>query len=143
MKHSIFNRMRPFSALAGIVLAFAGFAHAGSIGTEHSQKAAKAKKGTLKIAAASNVGGLRLEPGEYKVKQVNSPAGPVVRFTRYTYNPYALEGSSVHEWETVGEAKVTIQVLASKAKHTKLLLTANGDKTIGMEISGNRADYLF
>lgn len=143
MKRSTFNGMRPFTAMAGIVLAFAGFAHAGSIGTDHSQKAEKAKKGTLKIAAASNIGALRLEPGEYEVKQVNSAAGPVVRFTRYTYNPYALEGSSVHEWETVGEAKVTIQALASKAKHTKLLLTANGDKAIGMEISGNSADYLF
>jgi hypothetical protein len=69
---------------------------------------------------------------------VNSAAGPVVRFTRHTYNPYAQEGQSVHEWET-GEAKV----LASKAKHTKLLLTSNGDKAIGLEISGNSADYLF
>jgi hypothetical protein len=43
------------------------------------------------------------------VKLVNSVAGPVVRFTRYTYNPYAQEGQSVHEWETVGEAKVTTQ----------------------------------
>lgn len=92
MNQSIFNRMRLFTALAGIVLAFGGFAQAGSIGAQHSQKAEKAKKGTLKIAAASNVGGLRLEPGEYEVKQVNSAAGPVVRFTRYTYNPYALEG---------------------------------------------------
>ena len=66
-----------------------------------------------------------------------------MRFTRYTYNPYAQEGQSVHEWETVGEAKVAIQVLASKAKHTKLLLTSNGDKAIGLEISGNSADYLF
>ena len=62
MNQSIFNRRRLFTALAGIVLAFEGFAHAGSIGTPHSQKAEKAKKGTLKIAAASNVGGLRLEP---------------------------------------------------------------------------------
>jgi len=143
MKHSAFNGMRPFAAMAGIVLAFARFAHAGSITTDHSQKAERGKKGTLKIVAASNIGALRLEPGEYEVKQVNSAAGPVVRFTRYTYNPYALEGSSVHEWETVGEAKVTIQALASKAKHTKLLLTAIGDKAIGMEISGNSADYLF
>ena len=66
---------------------------------------------------------------------MNSAAGPVVRFTRHTYNPYAQEGQSVHEWET-GEAKVAIQVLASKAKHTKLLLTSNGDKAIGLEISG-------
>jgi hypothetical protein len=140
MEHSIVNRLRLFTALAGIVVAFAGFAHAGLAGT---QKAEKAKKGTLNIAAATNVGGLRLEPGEYEVKQVNSSTGPVVRFTRYSYNPYAQEGQSVHEWETIGEAKVTTQALASKAEHTKLLLTSNGDKAIGLEIRGNSADYLF
>jgi hypothetical protein len=68
MKQSILNRMRIFTALAGVVLAFAGFVHAASVGTQRSQKAEKAKKGTLKIATTSNVGGLRLEPGEYEVK---------------------------------------------------------------------------
>jgi hypothetical protein len=143
MKHSIVNRIRLFTALAGIVLAFAGFAHAGPGGTQRSRKAERAKKGTLNIAAATNVGGLRLEPGEYEVKQVNSAAGPAVRFIRYTYNPYAQEGLSVHQWESVGEAKVTMQALASRAKHTKLLVAANGDKAIGLEISGNSTDYLF
>ena len=143
MKHSIVDRIRFFTALAGIVFAFAGLAHAGAVGTQCSQKAERAKKGTLNIAAATNVGGVRLEPGEYEVRQVNSAAGPVVRFTRYTYNPYAQEGLSVHQWETVGEAKVARQALASKAKHTKLLLASNGEKAIGLEISGNSADYLF
>ena len=143
MQHSIVNRIRLFTALAGIVLAFAGFAHAGAVGTQRSQKAEKTKKGTLNIAATTNVGGLRLEPGDYEVKQVNSAAGPVVRFTRYTYNPYAQEGLSVHQWETVGEAKVTMQALASKTKHTKLLVASNSDKVIGLEISGNSANYLF
>jgi len=143
MTHSIVNRSRPFIALSGIVLAFAGFAHAGSVGTPRSLKVEKAKKGTLNIAVATNVGGLRLEPGEYEVKQVNSAAGPVVRFTRYTYNAYALEGQSVYEWETIGEAKVTVQALVSKAEHTKLLLASNGYKAIGLEIRGNGADYLF
>ena len=143
MKHNIVDGIRLSTALAGIVLAFTGFAHAGAGGTQRSQKAEKAKKGTLNIAVATNVGSLRLEPGEYEVKQVNSAAGPVVRFTRYTYNAYAQEGLSVHQWETVGEAKVTMQALASTAKHTKLLVAANGDQTIGLEISGNRADYLF
>jgi hypothetical protein len=50
MKQSTLNRMRIFTALAGVVLAFAGFVHAGSVGTQRSQKAEKAKKGTLKIA---------------------------------------------------------------------------------------------
>ena len=139
MKHSIVNRMSLFTAL-GMILAFAGFAHAGTVGMQRSQKA---KKGTLKIAAATNVGGLRLEPGEYEVKQVNSAAGSVVRFTRYTYDPYAQEGLSAHQWETVGEAKVTMQALASKANDTKLLLAWKSDKAIGLEISGNSADYWF
>jgi len=139
VKHSIVNRMSLFTAL-GMILAFAGFAHAGTVGMQRSQKA---KKGTLKIAAATNVGGLRLEPGEYEVKQVNSAAGSVVRFTRYTYDPYAQEGLSAHQWETVGEAKVTMQALASKANDTKLLLAWKSDKAIGLEISGNSADYWF
>lgn len=143
MKNSIVNRLALFTALASSVLAFAGLAHAGAVGTQPSQKAEKAKKGTLKIAAATNVGGLRLEPGEYEVKQVDSAAGPIVRFTRYTYDPYAQEGLSVHHWETVGEAKVTTQALASKAKHTKLLFASNGDKAIGLELSGKSAEYFF
>jgi hypothetical protein len=138
VKHSIVNRMSLSTAL-GMVLAFAGFAHAGAVGMQRSQK----KKGTLKIAAATNVGGLRLEAGEYEVKQVNSAVGTVVRFTRYTYDPYAQEGLSAHQWEMVGEAKVTMQALASKAKDTKLLLAWKGDKTIGLEISGNSTDYWF
>ena len=72
MKHNIVDGIRLSTALAGIVLAFTGFAHAGAGGTQRSQKAEKAKKGTLNIAVATNVGSLRLEPGEYEVKQVNS-----------------------------------------------------------------------
>jgi hypothetical protein len=143
MKHSIVNRMRLFTALTGVVLAFAGFAHAGSVGVQRSQKAEKAKKGTLNIAATTRLGDLTLQPGEYEVKPVNSAAGTVVRFTRYIYDPYAQEGQSPHQWETVGEAKVTVQALASKAKRTELLGTSNGDQAIGLEIRGNSAEYLF
>ena len=143
MKHSIVNRMRLFTALAGIVLAFGGFAHADAVAKQALQKAEKAKKGTLNIAAATDVAGLKLEPGEYEVKQLKSPAGPVIRFTRYTYNPYAQEGLSVHQWETVGEVKVTMQALAFKAKRTDLLLASKDGKAIGLEIRGNSIDYLF
>jgi len=143
MEHSIFNRIRLFTALSGIVLAFAGFAHAAAVGTQLSQKAERAKKGTLNIVAAINVGGLRLEPGEYEVRLVNRAAGTVIRFTRYTYDPYVQEGLSSHQWETVGEAEVTVQALGSKAKHSQLLLAPNGDEVIGLEIGGNSADYWF
>jgi hypothetical protein len=143
MKHSIVNRMSLFTALAGIVLAFAGFAHAGAVGTERPQKAEKAKKGTLIITAAAEVGGVTLEPGEYEVKQVNSESGPVVRFTKYTYNPYAQEGLPVHQWDVVGEVRVTMQALETKAIRTQLLAGANNDKPIGLEIRGNNFHYLF
>jgi hypothetical protein len=137
------NRIPLVTALAGIILAFAGLAHAGAVATSHSEKPQKAKTGMLNITVATEVGGVTLEPGEYEVKQVNSAAGPVVRFTRYTYNPYAQEGLPVHEWEKVAEVKVTLQSLASKAERTQLLVASNGDKPIGLEIRGNSYDYLF
>ena len=68
MKHGILNRAHLFTALAGMVLALSGFAHAAGVGTQRSQKPEKAKKGSLNLAAATNVGGLRLEAGEYEVK---------------------------------------------------------------------------
>jgi hypothetical protein len=143
MKHSVVNRMRLAAALAGIVLAFAGLAHAGAVGTQHSQKAEKAKKGMLIIAATTELSGLTLEPGEYEVKQVNSAAGPVVRFTRYTYNPYAQEGLSVHQWDEAGEVRVILQSLDSKAVRTQLLAESNSDKPVGLQIRGNSFQYLF
>jgi phosphodiesterase/alkaline phosphatase D-like protein len=143
MKHSIVNRMPLFAALAGIVLALAGLAHAGAVGTQRPQKEQKAKKGMLNITVTTEIGGVTLEPGEYEVKQVKSAAGPVVRFTRYTYNPYAQEGLSVHQWDVVAEVRVTMQSLDSKAVRTQLLVDSNSDKPIGLKIRGNSFDYLF
>ena len=143
MKHSIVNRMPLFTALAGIILALAGFAHAGAIGTSRSEKPQKAKKGMLNITVATEVGDVTLEPGEYEVKQVNAATGPVVRFTRYTYNPYAQEGLPVHEWETVAKVRVTMQSLDSKAVRTQLLADPDSGKPIGLQIRGNSFDYLF
>jgi hypothetical protein len=143
MKHSIVNRMPLFTALAGIVLALAGFAHAGAVSAQRSQKAPKTKKGMLNITVATEVGNVTLEPGEYEVKQVNHAAGPVVRFTRYTYNPYAQEGLPVHQWDVVAEVRVTMQSLDTKAVRTQLLAGSNSDKPIGLEIRGNSFDYLF
>ena len=143
MKHSIVNRIPFLKAVAGIILALAGLAHAGVVGMERPQKAEKAKKGTLIITVAAEVRGVTLEPGEYEVKQVNSKSGPVVRFTKYTYNPYAQEGLSVHQWDVVAEVSVTLQSLASKAERTQLLADSKGDKPIGLQIRGNSFDYLF
>src|SRR5438045_1802575 len=113
MKH-IVNRMFLFAAVTVMVLAVSSLAQAGAIRTERPQKAEKAKRGTLIISVSTEVGGVTLEPGEYEVKQVNSKDGPVVRFTKYTYNPYAQEGLPVHQWDVVAEVSVTMQALDAK-----------------------------
>jgi ABC-type glucose/galactose transport system permease subunit len=139
MKHSIVGRIQFLTALTGTVLAFAALAHAGSVGTTQTKKT---RTTSLNISAATKLGGITLQPGEYKVQQLNSATGPIVRFTRYTYDLYAPEGMSSHQWDTVGEVNVTLQALASKAAGTKLLLAPNGDRVIGVEIRGNNFDYL-
>jgi hypothetical protein len=143
MKRSIANRMAFLAALAGIVFALAGFAHAGAIIKEQPQKVEKAKKGTLMITATTHLGGITLEPGEYEVKQKDTKNGPVVRFILYTYNPYAQEGQSVHQWDVIGEARVNMQSRDSKATRTQLLSDFNGDQPIGLQIRGNSFDYVF
>lgn len=143
MKHSIINRTSLFTLVAGVVLALTGLAQAGTVGESASKKAGKTKTGLLNIEAATSVGGVLLEPGEYGVKQVNSANGPVVRITRYTYNPYTQEGLSVYDSETVAEVKVTLQPLASKAARTQLVVDSQGHKPIALEIRGNSFDYLF
>jgi hypothetical protein len=146
VKHCIVNRIPLLTALAGIILAFAGLAHAGAVSTARSEKPQKSKEGTLKIAVATDVGGVTLEPGEYEVKQVNSPAGPVVRFTSVTVNPYAEyaeESLPPYWWEVVAKVKVTMQPLASRAVHTELRFASEGGKAVALQIRGNSYDYLF
>ncbi len=142
MKHYIVNRIRLTTALAGIVLSFASFAHAAHA-VDGQQKSEKNRKGTLIITAAAEVNGIALEPGEYEVKKIESRSGPIVRFTKYTYNPYAQEGLSVHQWDVVAEVSVTMQALAEKAGQTRLLSDSNTGKLIGLEIRGNSFQYLF
>ena len=144
MKRSIVSRTNLLTAVAGIILALSGIAHADDAAAAAAPyKAPKAKKGFVKIAATVDVGGMTLEPDEYEVKQVNSAAGPFVRFTRYTYNPYAQEGLPVHEWERVGEVRVTMQPLSSRAPQTELKVASDGAKAIALQIRGNSFEYLF
>jgi hypothetical protein len=143
MKHSTVNRMSFLTALAGIVLTLAGVAQAGAVGTAHAQKAEKPRKGTLIITVPTEVGDITLDPGEYEVKQVNSDAGPFVRFTLYTYNPYAQEGLPVHQWDVVAEVRVTMQSLDAKAGRTQLMAGSNSDKSLALQIRGNSFEYRF
>jgi hypothetical protein len=147
MKRSIVSRTNLFTALVGILLVFSLIAYAaGPPAAVASQKPPKAKGGTLKISAAADVGGVTLEPGEYEVKQVNSPAGPVIRFTSVTLNPfaeYAEESLPPYWWEVVAKVKVTMRPLASKATRTELRLAPDGVTAIALQIRGNSVDYLF
>jgi hypothetical protein len=150
MKRSIVSRTNLFTAAAGIVLAFSGVAYAVGaaepVAATAYQKAPKAKGGTLTISAATGVGSVTLEPGKYEVKQVNSPAGPVIRFTLVTPNPYAEyaeESLPLSWWEVAAKVKVTMQPLASKATRTELKFAPDGSKAIALQIRGNSVDYLF
>ena len=143
MKYSIINRTRFVAALAYTFLGFAGFVHAKDAAIQQSYNVEQPKKGTLNITVATELSGLVLEPGEYEVKQVKSANGPVIRFTRYTYNPYAQEGVSAHQWDLVGEVRVAVQSQDSKAVRTQLLTESNSDKLVGLQIRGNSFQYLF
>jgi hypothetical protein len=146
MKQSIVSRTNLFTAVAGILLVFSGVAYGNGPVATVSSKPPKAKAGTLKISVAADVGGVTLEPGEYEVKQVNSPAGPVIRFTSVTLNPfaeYAEESLPPYWWEVVAKVKVTMQPLASKAPRTELRLASDGRKAVALQIRGNGVDYVF
>jgi len=143
MKYSIMNRTHFVAALACTVLGCAGFAHANAAATQQSYNAEQPRKGTLNITVATEVSGLMLEPGKYEVKQVKSANGPVIRFTRYTYNPYVQEGVSAHQWDLVGEVRVAVQSQDSKAVRTQLLTESNSNKLVGLQIRGNSFQYLF
>jgi hypothetical protein len=141
MKYCIINRTSIVATLLCTFLGFAGFANATAI--HQSSNAEQSKKGTLSVTVTTEVSGLTLEPGEYEVKQVKSANGPVIRFTRYTYNAYAQEGVSGHQWDVVGNVKVTVQPQDFRALRTQLLTKPNSAKATGLQIRGSSVQYLF
>jgi len=143
MKYSIINRTCFVAALTCTFLGFAGFADAKAAAIQQSYNAEKPKKGMLNITVTTEESGLMLEPGEYEVRQVKSANGPVIRFTRYTYNSYAQEGVSVHQWDVVGDVRVAVQSQDFKALRTQLLTGSHSDKLVGLQIRGNSFQYLF
>ena len=147
MKTRIVSLMHLFTVLTGILLVLSGLAYAdGAAVAAVFQKPPKPKGGKLMISVAADVGGVTLEPGEYEVKQVNSPAGTAVRFTSVTLNPYAeyAEESLPPYWrEVVAKVKVTMQPLGSKATRTELKLASDGATAVALQIRGNSFEYLF
>ena len=103
MKRSIVKRTQLFTAVVGILVAVSGFVHAGGAATAAPHTPEKLKNGSFKISRATDAGGVTLDPGEYEVKPMRSPAGPVIRFTRVTYNPIGIDWVPLIDKEIVGE----------------------------------------
>src|ERR1700676_5030869 len=126
------------TALLAVVLAVTTFGNANSMPSTYSHKA---KKGNMNITASTEVGGIVLQPGDYEVKEVNSPTGPVVEFVHLFDNFTAQEGLPVHDQEVVGQVSVTEQALSSPPKHTQLQLASNSANVIALEIRGDDVEY--
>jgi len=132
---TITKRGHIFAALFAVILALAGFANAAN---SH-----KGKEGSLKITAPTEVGGVILPPGDYEVRETNSPSGPVVEFVHMVRNEQASELMQAEEEEVVARVKYTEQALSSPPKHTQLQIAPNTTDAIALEIRGNAVNHLF
>lgn len=102
------------------------------------------KKGNLKIAEQTEVGGIALQPGDYQVREIDSASGPVVEFVRQFENFTVMDsGLPVHEEEVVGKVKVSEQALGSLPKHTQLQLEPKTADAVGLVIRGDGVAYSF
>jgi membrane-associated protease RseP (regulator of RpoE activity) len=128
------------AAMFVFVLALSGVASAAPMSSAHSHKA---KKGHLAITAPIEVGGTILNPGEYEVREVNSPNGPVVEFVHQFRNELASELVQADEEEIVARVPFTEQALSSPPKHTQLMVAPNTTNVIALKIRGNPVDHVF
>lgn len=137
---SVATRAAIVATMVAVMFAITGFAHADVIPASwHS-----GNRGTLKLAAPTQVGGVLLPPGAYEVKVKNTQTGAVIEFARWTEDPYAAEGLPVHTREVIARVKALPQAGTSASARTGLLL-AYGDsgKAVGLQIRGQNVDYLF
>jgi len=125
-----------FAALLVAMLAFVGFAHADS-------RAHKGKTGHLKITAPTAVGDTVLEPGDYNVREVRSPDGPIVEFVRVTLDLFAPEGSSPYDEEVVARVPSTEETLSARPKQTRLELEPQTTSASALMIRGDAVEYRF
>jgi hypothetical protein len=133
--NAIAKRGHHTAVLFAVILALATFANA---------EIHKAKKGSLKITATTEVGGIVLQPGDYEVKEINSASGPAVEFV-HLFDNFTVgdSGLPVHNEEIVGQVKVTEQALSSAPKHTQLQVAANPAEAVALEIRGDDVSYQF
>jgi len=137
---SVATRAAIVVTMAAIMFAMTGLAHADIVPASwHS-----GNRGTLKLAAPTQVGDVLLPSGAYEVKVKNSATGAVVEFARWTYDPYAAEGLPVYTREVIVRVRALPQAATSAPARTGLLL-AYGDsgKAVGLQIRGQNVDYLF
>lgn len=139
--YTIAKRGHKAASLFALILAFAAFANADAMSSGHSHKG---KKGSLKITAQTEVGGITLQPGDYEVKEVNSASGTVVEFVRQ-FDDFTVQDSGlpVHNQEVVGLVQVTEQALSAPPKQTQLQLEPKTADAIGLVIRGDDVEYSF
>jgi len=128
------------AAVFAFVLVFVGFANADAMSSAHIHKA---KKGHLTVTTPTEVGGTILQPGEYEVKEADSPSGPVIEFVHQFRNELASELVQADQEEVAARVKFTGQVLSAPPKHTQLILASNPPDASGLQIRGNAVDYEF
>jgi hypothetical protein len=131
------------AAMFVVVLTFAGVANAVAMSSAHAHKV---KSGQLTITAPTEVGGTILQPGEYEVKEANSPTGPVIEFVAHHDGNELAVGeqlAQVDEEEVVARVRFTEQALSSPPKHTQLILASNAADASGLQIRGNDVSYAF
>jgi hypothetical protein len=128
------------AVVISVMLALAAFANADSMS---SAKHHKAKHGSLKITAPTEVGGAVLPAGDYEAKEVNGPSGNVMEFVRIVENDLAPEGLPRFEEEVVAQVAFTPQELSTPPKHTQLLFASNTKNANALEIRGSDVEYEF
>lgn len=103
----------------------------------------KGKTGNLKITAPTKVGGTILQPGDYRVREINSPDGAVVEFVLQTFDVFAPDGTSPYDEEVVARVKTTEQVLSERPKHTELRHASDAESAVALDIRGDAVEYQF
>jgi hypothetical protein len=140
MLKSVATRAAIVATMTAVIFAMTGYARADVVPASwHS-----GNRGTLKLAAPTQVGDVLLTPGAYEVKVKNTQTGAVVEFARWTYDPYAAEGLPVYTREVIASIKALPQAGTSASARTGLLLAhGDGGKAVGLQIRGQNVDYLF
>lgn len=100
------------------------------------------KSDTLKIAGATDLGGVVLQPGKYDVRHIDSGKEHFVEFAQTIRNDYAPEGMTVYEQKVVARVNCTREPLDSTVARTELLPKTDGT-TAHLEIRGEKVVHLF